>query len=145
MTLASNLRASLFRIRTIPGRLGLRPAQAWIRETRHPFGTGDIDSSQSETPITESGGYSPKIRQINSQELALGQLPSGSVLIGPITPELGATLTRLHADALNAGDTLQLRIAGAGLDGIYDLKKLSADRPLRYMLTVVSVTNVTGI
>lgn len=142
MTTADALKRLLFRTRKIPGQMGLRPAQAWIRETRHPHGTGDIDSTQAEIAIVESGGYSPKIRQVNSQELALGQLPSGTVAIGPITPELGATLSRLHAESLNAGDTLQIRLAGGGLDGIYKLTKLNADRALHYSLTVVPIASV---
>ena len=81
-------RALADRIRAIPGRdFGLRPYTVSVVLRYHSGeNAGDGDAVDVATPL-EVGGQPPKVRFANDEERALGNLPAGSLDVGPITPE----------------------------------------------------------
>lgn len=133
------------RVRRIPGEHGLREHSVAIVVVAKPGTyTGDGTRAETLTAITESGGYPPKVRWLNDEEKALGQLPSGAVDVGPITPAHAAGGTDrdlLNGEDLAVGQVRLLRITGPqhpdGAD--YTIKNVSVDRALRVMIRAVPV------
>ncbi len=112
--LRDTLRGILFRVREIPNRFGLRPySAALVKGVWSGSATGSGDETVMTVPITENFGAPPKIRWLNSEELALGNLPKGSLEIGPITPN--DTLMQYLAAAqasVAVGDTIHVQVTG---------------------------------
>lgn len=142
-------RAIAYRARAIAGEQhGLRPHTASIIQTIWSGAhTGDGSRSETETAIVEAGGQPPKIRWLNDEALALGNLAKGSVQVGPITPLFsggGTDLVAIQGTALLAGDTLHVRITGPKhpTGALYRITKVDEDRALRYMITAEPVSEV---
>jgi hypothetical protein len=146
VTLRDALLPTINAVRAIPGQLGLRPhAVAIIQTISSGAHTGDGARSETETAITESGGQPPKVRWLNDEQLALGNLPKGTVLVGPITPAFssgGTDLATIQGTALLQGDTLHVKITGPKHPNgaLYRVTKINADRALRYMITAEPVS-----
>jgi hypothetical protein len=125
--------------------MGLRPySVSVITRTR----SGDYGLQGSEVTetvtITESGGYPPKVRFLSDKELALGDLASGSVEVGPITPSHsggGTLLATLTGDSLENRQLYHFRITGPEFpDGqLFRLVNVKSDRALHYKLTISPV------
>ena len=81
-------RALADRIRAIPGRdFGLRPYTVSVVLRYHSGdNAGDGDAVDVATEL-QAGGQPPKVRFANDEERALGNLPAGSLDVGPITPD----------------------------------------------------------
>jgi len=143
MALADDLKPIVFSIRAIPGQFGLRPHTVAVRDTSWdgPH-TGDGEPTETWTSITESGGHPPKVRWLRDDEVAVGGLASGTVEVGPITPELGVPILLLQGDALSAGDTHQLLITGPNHPNgaIYAIKRIECDRALHYKIQAAPVS-----
>lgn len=150
MTLAEDLRPALFEARAIAGTLGLRPhtIALVIAATSGANYTGDGNRSETVTPITEANGQPPKIRWLKSEERAVGQLPDGSIEVGPITPAFpgGGTLvaTLTGADAL-PGQLVLFRVTGPQHPNGADYRRLGdgLDRALHYTLRLAPVGDQT--
>lgn len=146
MTLRDDLLPTLWSVRSIPGQLGIRPHTVEVvKAVWRGAHTGDGQVYETVTAITESGGFPPKVRQLSSEELAVGALPAGTIEIGPITPDFpggGTSLTTLGGSDLFDGNTFQLRITGPmHPDGaIYRVTKSSADRALHYTIQAQPVS-----
>lgn len=124
--------------RAIPGQFGLRTHRVFLR-VQPNVGTefGDNLITQ-ETEFVEGDNQPPKVRFLNDEQLQLGNLPQGSVEIGPVTPgtaSAGILDERLRGDDLGNLDTLTLRIVGPSGDAIYTIKKRPMDRALHRMIT----------
>jgi hypothetical protein len=136
--------------RAIAGQLGFRPhSVAIVVVTTDGPHTGDGTRIEEVTEITEADGQSPKVRWLKDDEIALGQLPKGSAVVGPITPEFtggGTQLSVLNGSEVSDGQVRLLRITGpnhpTGAD--YTIKGVSADRALRYMISAVPVGSQEG-
>lgn len=101
--------------------------------------TGDQVGGFEETPITEGNGQPPKIRWLKPDEIALGNYPSGTVVVGPITPEHaggGTPDELLTGTDLQTKDTLRFIIRGPNHPNGWRYRKVgfSAERSLRRML-----------
>lgn len=146
-SLVPNLRKTLFNARSIAGQLGFRIHRAWIviaRSGAEGQYTGDGGRWERATELLEANGQSPKVRWLKDEEKALGQLPDGSVEVGPITPEFpgGGTAPELLTGAnINVGAVRLLRIVGPqhpdGAD--YRITTVTLDRALRYSIRGVPV------
>lgn len=147
MTLRDQLLPLIYGVRAIPGQLGLRPFTVSIRTGQwNGTNTGRGAEGVDLVPITEASGQPPKVRQLNTEELALGNLGKGSIQIGPITPAFagGGTLVSAFGDLLDQGMTLHLVVTGPGTSengDLYQLKSLNADRALHYTLVAEPVAN----
>lgn len=145
MTLAAELLPDVYEARAIAGELGFRPHTVAIVVVSTPgLHTGDGTRTEVVTPITEANGQPPRVRWLKDEDLALGQLPLGTVEVGPITPAFagGGTETDLLTGAdLSVGEVRLLRITGPnhpnGAD--YTIRSVTADRPLRRVITAVPV------
>lgn len=143
MSLRDDLLPVVYEARAIMGELGFREhSVAIVRVHRQGTHTGDGSRAESVQSITEANGYSPKVRWLKDDEVALGQLPKGSVQVGPITPEFsggGTDLSDLTGADLERGDVRLLRITGPqhpnGAD--YRIVSVSADRALRHVITAI--------
>ena len=149
MSIRDSLRQLAYNVRAIPNAYGLRPyhsvailAGAWSGTV-----TGRGLFTAELTPITEANGAPPKVREVSTEELALGNLGKGSLKIGPITPDFpgGGTAIDVLKPAVDAGQTVQVLITGAGNpDGsLYVIKSINADHGLHWTMTVTPVQNAT--
>lgn len=149
MTLADDLLPMVRELRgTIPGTLaGLRPHRVYLVE-KSSSGTnaGDGTITTTETEIVEGDNQPPKVKQVNDEQRALGNLSGGALIIGPITPfynGAGTTLSSLAGDDLTAQtDTLKVRVSGPLGNNYYRISEKRLDRSLRWMLTVEPVSEV---
>ena len=135
-------------VRAIAGQLGIRlhtvaiVTGAWSGDH-----TGDGVETQAATPITESGGHPPKVRWLNDEQITVGNLPRGTVEIGPITPAFtggGTELGMLTAEAIQRGDTVHVRITGPNHpDGaMYRVTDVQSHRAFRYMIQAQPVSSI---
>lgn len=137
-------RAIAFQYRHLPGEYGLRPHTVTLISTDYAVTTGEGASTGWTHDVTEANGQPPKVRWLKQDELALGNLPAGSVTIGPITPDAnGNTIAVLTGKDLERGGTFYVRITGPQHpDGaLYSLKATGADRALHYSMTCVPVAD----
>lgn len=132
------------RVRSIPGAHGLRETRVYIVSgvwsgTNTGYGLED----ETVTEITEGGGQPPKVSSLNDERKALGQLPGGSIEIGPITPEFsagGTDIADLLGSSLSAENTLRIRTVGPDGTADFVIVEVKSDRALRYMITAKPVS-----
>ncbi|HVJ19907.1 MAG TPA: hypothetical protein VM686_31045 [Polyangiaceae bacterium] len=150
MTLADDLKPIVYSARAIAGTLGFRvhSVAIVIAETDGEH-TGDGVRAETVTAITEDLGQPPRVKWLNDEEIALGQLGAGAIEVGPITPlhnGNGTELATLTGADMTDGQVRLLRITGpnhpSGAD--YRITSVSADRPLRYMIRAVPVGTQAG-
>lgn len=136
-TFAESLRPMVSAIRGLPGELGLRPYSASII-TGAWSGTHTGSGSETVTtvPLTEGNGQPCKVRWLNSEELAVGDLQKGTIEIGPITPGPGGNnlLASIHP-ALNKGETIHVLVTGPDLGTAkFEVTSFNADHALHYTI-----------
>ncbi len=137
-------RAIAYQYRNLPGKHGLREhTVSVVTATTDGTHVGDGAITETESELVERGGYPPKVRWLNDEEIALasGALGRGAVSIGPITPTFsggGTSLSLVDGSTLSVDDVRLIRIVGpkhpSGAD--YRVKSISEDRALH--LTVVA-------
>jgi hypothetical protein len=148
MALRDDLLPLVSSVRSIAGQIGIRMhSVAIVSGSWSGDHTGDGTEDQTATAITEAGGHPPKVRWLNDEQIAVGQLAKGTVEIGPITPSFpggGTDLATLVGAALTRGETIHLRITGpAHPDGaLYRVIDIRADRAFRYMLKASPTSEV---
>lgn len=147
MTAAANrdrFRAIAHRYRSLPGAFGLRPYTVEIvLRTFSGTHTGEGVEVEETTDILESNGYSPKVRALSDEELALGGLAKGSLEIGPITPDYsagGTSIATLTQIAATNGDMVLFRLTGPSGTADYRIVDVSDDRALHYTVRVKPVS-----
>jgi hypothetical protein len=145
MPFATSILSTLHTIRAIPGQMGLRPhrveliAGEWSGEY-----VGRGERYESSLRITEAGNQNPKVRSVNDEEIALGQLSKGGLVIGPITPAFtggGTDLTLLQA-AVNNGDTKHLLVTGPlyPTGARFRIVDIGADHAMHYTIRAEAVS-----
>jgi hypothetical protein len=137
--LAEKLRPTVYKGRAIAGKLGFRPYTVQlVTASWTGTHTGDGQRYDTFTPITEAESQPPKVRWLKDDEIAVGNIPSGTVEIGPITPAFagGGTDLALLAEELTRGSTRYVVITGPKhpSGARYRLTRIDAQRALRYML-----------
>lgn len=139
MTLADDLKPLARAIRGIPGTLGIRPhtVQLLEREWDGTY-TGDGTRTDTLTSLLEGNNQPPKVRWMSDEELAVGNLSSGTIEVGPITSDHDAIarLGDIRGDDLDDGDARYLVITGPKHPNgaKYRITELRADRAIHYML-----------
>ena len=135
------------RYRSLPGQYGLRPHTVEIRLASWSGShTGDGTESGSWTTIAERDGQPPKVRQLSSKELTLGDLGEGTIEIGPITPRCsagGTDLSTLLGRGATKGQTFHVRITGPNhpSGAVYELTNTTLDKALHYTIQAKPVAN----
>lgn len=142
MTLADDLKSVAYAARGIAGERGFRiyTVELVIRRNQGgaPGSFGD-ESSEIVIPITEGDGQPPRVRWLTDEELAVGQIESGTVEIGAITPSdgtVGTDITIFQAESYAQGDTRHIRLTGPKhpRGALYAISSIKAERALRIML-----------
>lgn len=133
------------RVRAIPGFHGLRPYSVAILITTYSGDyTGRGDAITEVTPITEANGQPPKVRQLNTEELALTGLGKGALRIGPITPahDTGGTAIETIKPCLAAGQTLHVLVTGPEYPNgaKFALKSFNSDHAIHFTMDVEPVS-----
>lgn len=146
MTLADTLKASILPFaRGIPGSLGLRPhTVAVVISTWSGDYPGLGTKTEASTALVEGSNQPPKVRLLNGEELAVGQLASGTIEVGPIT-STDAALAALKP-ALTAQQTIHLRVTGpitAASGDLYTITDIKMDRALHFLVQAKPVEQGT--
>jgi hypothetical protein len=140
-----DMRALCYSVRSLPGGLfDMRPYSVAVRVTTwsgsHP---GDGTETATSTAITEANGQPPKVRFLNDEEIALGGLPSGSVEVGPITPDFpgGGTALSTLAPASPAS-TVHYILTGPEFPtgAVFERASVRTDRAFHYLITLKPVS-----
>jgi hypothetical protein len=150
--LVNDLRAVVDACRGIMGELGFREHSVTLRKTSWTGGrTGDGDKIIEDFPLYVGVAQNPKVRFPNQKDLALGLMSKGTITIGPLTPQFtqpdGITTSGVVRDlvamaALERSDTMQLLVTGPQCPRgvLYRIENVNVDKPLRIIITAVSVT-----
>jgi len=106
--------------------------------------TGDVDLSDS-VSIHEQDGFPPKVTWLNDEQLALANLGSGTIDIGPITPDF-TDLSLLTGADLEAGDAMYVLITGPNHPNgaVYRVINVKAEKALNYRIRATAVSEGTG-
>lgn len=146
---ADQWRAIANSIRQIPADFGLREFAVYAVTVQYQR---DLQRGPAvDIPVRIlNNGANPKVRELSSEERALGGYESGTLEVGPITPEYtsggvtsGTPLSALDPE-LQEGEQLYYLITGPGQPeggGRYQLDGVSTDRALRFMLTLRKVAD----
>lgn len=150
MTLADDLKPLARSIRGIPGEMGLRPHRVFLSvQTWEGTHLGDGASAVDEEEILEGSPSSPqppKVRQLSDEQLALGNLPSGALEIGPITTPhggIGITLDQFKGLDLASSEALRLRVSGPLGDFYYRIQRLTLDRAIHWTIVAAPLSGVS--
>lgn len=126
------------RARAIPADHGLREWRVYLEVvTWSGEHTGENSGVVISTELTVHGGQPPRVRQLNDEQLALANLGTGILDIGPLTPahsEGGVDVQALLGSAAAVGDEVRLRITGPEGTAYYSIDSLRTDRALRVMV-----------
>lgn len=123
-TFRDSILPSVNAIRAIPGQLGWRPYTLTI-ETRTWSGAeiGEGTETVTLTPITEQYGQPPKIRWLDTEQLALGGYERATIEIGPMTPAYpggGILASTLEPHNLPNNTVVQYKLVGPAYPtGVY--------------------------
>lgn len=145
MTLADSLKPLARSIRGIPGTLGIRPHRVYlVTETWSGARPGLGEPTRTEFELVEGGGHPPKVRELSDEVLALGNLPQGSIEIGPITAHhggVGVTAAELEGDTLDEMTARKLRISGPMGNAWYVVTSVSLDRAIHWTIKAQPLAN----
>ncbi len=142
MSIRDDLRQIAFDVRSIPGELGIRPytVAAVVQEWSGSV-LGEGTETVTSTAIVEANGQSPKVRWLTGEEVALGGFQTGSVEVGPITPDFpggGTLIATLTGSAVATGKLLYFVLTGPEFPSgaRYALRDFGSDRAIHYTLTL---------
>ena len=148
MSLKDDLLPLIDTLRAVPGELGFRPYQVFVRKTTYAgprVGIGAV-LSVTETQLLV-GGQNPKVREIKGKDVVAGtsELISGVYEIGPLTPEFsggGVAQSVVNPEKTSTPTTVLYVLKGPGMptDGLL-CQRMSddVDRPLRTVIRVQSI------
>lgn len=147
MALKDDLLPLIDTLRAIPGDLGFRPYQVWVRTEvsggpRVGLGTKTV----TETRLLV-GGQDPKVRAIGRKDVVAGtpEFTTGEYEIGPLTPEFaggGVAESVINPEKTSQPTTVLFLLKGPGLpeEGLLCQRISDAvDRPLRTVIRVRSI------
>lgn len=154
-SLANDFRELADDIRSIPDEFGLREYRCFL--VRKPWTgahPGDGDEEPTITPLTVGNGANPKVRFPNQKECALGNMASGTMMFGPLTPAYGTGGTdraSLDGSQLQPGVGQVIRVyepdavlpvgkTPGGDSTDYEVVRRNVDRALRITLQCSPVT-----
>lgn len=141
MTIADSLKQLAYNIRAIPGQFGIRPYTVSVVSSTFANDDGLTGTETiTTTAITEANGQPPKVRWLNSEELTVSDLESGTIEVGPITPDTtagtGTLLSLLTGSGLADGSHLVFIVTGPKHPNGARYRRVDdeSDRALHYTL-----------
>ena len=147
MGFKNDIRKLAYELRAMAGRdFEIRPytvsvvTKAWSGDQ-----PGEGTAVTTTTAITEADGQPPKVRVLNDEQLALGNLPRGAIKVGPITPDFpggGKSFDTLSPAGLAAGDSFYYVLTGPDYPSgaRFVLKETQADKTFGYKVTLVPMS-----
>jgi len=133
------LRRVAWTVRSIPGQLGARPYTVDIVVTTSSGAELGEGTRTAVTTRVHENGQPPKVRWLTDRELALAGYATGTVEIGPITPEAlgcGTSIDTLHPEP-PVNTTVRVLLTGpefpAGAH--FRIRQLTHHRSWQYLLT----------
>lgn len=147
MSLKDDLLPLIDTLRAIPGELGFRPYQVWVRTTTYAGPRVGIGSKNVTETRLLVGGQDPKVREVHRKDVVAGssELVNAEYDIGPLTPEFaggGVAASTINPDKTSTPTTVMFLLKGVGLpaDGLLCQRVGDhVDRPLRMVIRVQSV------
>jgi len=126
----------------VPGEHGLRPySVAIVIGTWAGAYVGRGGKFETTEPITELGGFPPKVRFLNEEQRTLAGLADGACTVGPITPDnsSGGTAFSELVPAVAAQVEVHVRITGPAYPqgALFAVKEVKTDRALHWTLVCV--------
>jgi hypothetical protein len=146
MSLKDDLLPLIDSLRAIPGELGFRPYEVYVRTTTWSGSrVGQGTRTVSETRLLV-GGQNPKVREVRSKDIVAGtsEFVNATWEIGPLTPEFaggGVSNSTVNPEKTSTPTTFHFILKGPGLptDGLVCQRtEDDVDRPLRTVIRVRS-------
>jgi len=141
MSFRDSLRELCHSIRAIPGQLGIRPysvaavSACWSGDER-----GEGIEDETSIAITEADGQPPKVRELSSEQLAVGGYDKGTIEVGPITPDFPGSGTLLSTLEQDPEDNTLVYFIITGPEypsgQRFVLVELKTDRAFHYKMTL---------
>jgi hypothetical protein len=141
MARADKWRRVADKFRALPDAFGLREHTVQLEVSQYSGELpGDGDKYSRYTPITVGNGSPPKVRFPSQKEVALGLFASGSVVIGPFTPDFGSggfSRPNIDGSLLDTYVGMKILVTGPQCpNGMhYRVNNSNVDRALRIVLT----------
>lgn len=114
----------------------MRPNRVYLVESEWDGEyTGEGEETQTALELTV-GGQPPKARQLNDEQIAMGELAAGAIEIGPVTPQFstgGFSAAMLLAQAVEKGLTRHVELVGPMGTTQFRVTSVTTDRALRYV------------
>lgn len=145
MTLAEDLRPTLDACRSIPGELGLHPYRVYVvTRTWSGASPGHGTATDAETEILV-GGQPPHVSKLSGETIAVNNLPSDTVQIGPLTPTFngGGSAVSLFSGSLTGKQERWLKLVGPGHEDGTKLRivEVNAASSLHIMVRAAPLAN----
>jgi len=147
MALKDDLLPLIDTLRAIPGELGFRQYEVWVRKTTYSGPRVGIGASTVTETRLLVGGQNPKVREVRNKDVVAGtpEMVSATYDIGPLTPEFsggGIALSVVNPEKTSTPTTILFVLKGPGMpeDGLL-CQRVSddVDRPLRTVIRVQSI------
>jgi hypothetical protein len=134
MSFASDLLPAMAAFRAIPGALGLRPNRVYVAiRTWTGTAVGEGTYTEVATELSESG-QPPKVRDLSGEVIAVNNLESGTIEVGPLTPTHtgGGVAVATLEGTLTAKQERLLKVVGPDGTRYMRIADVSCDRALHY-------------
>lgn len=152
MSLKDDLLPLIDNLRGIPGELGFRPFEVWVRKTTYSGPRVGIGASTVVETKLLVGGKNPKVRQITKKDVVAGsqEYAATHYEIGPLTPAFpggGVDHDVTNPEKTATPTTVMFVLKGPGLpaEGVLCQRtRDNSDRPLRSVIYVHTVGRPRG-
>lgn len=147
MSLKDDLLPLVDELRGIPGELGFRPYQVWVRKTVYAGPRVGIGASSVTETRLLVGGQDPKVREIRRHDEVAGSLEAfaGEYEIGPLTPEFatgGISEDTINPEKTSTPTAVTFLIKGSGLPDSGILCQRISESNDKSLRTVIRVKNL---
>lgn len=146
MSLKDDLLPLIDKLRAIPGELGFRPYQVWVRKTT--YSGSRVGQGTATVTLTRLlvGSQDPKVREVRRKDAVAGtsEYVEAEYEIGPLTPEFsggGTAESVINPQKTATPTTVTFLIKGPGMpdEGLICQRVGDhVDRPLRSVVRVRS-------
>lgn len=147
MSLKDDLLPLIDTLRAIPGELGFRPYQVWVRKTVYSGARVGLGAATVTETRLLVGGKDPKVREVKRSDIVAGsgELIEAQYDIGPLTPEFaggGVAESVINPQKTLEPTSVTFLLKGPGLptEGLL-CQRIGdhLDRPLRMVIRVQSM------
>lgn len=147
MSLKDDLLPLVDTLRAIPGELGFRPFQVWVRKTTYAGPRVSVGASTFTETRLLVNGQNPKVRELKGKDVVAGtpEMAASTFEIGPVTPSFpggGVSYGTINPTKTSVPTTVLFVLKGPGLpdEGLLCQRfDDDTDKPLRTVIRVKSI------